>query len=331
LLRSCVFFFVVLLFFVSACGANTKEELYAEGVAQLEQGNPQGSIVAFRNALEKDQNFFQARFQLAKAYLELNRFELADQELRKVRLQNPSHPGVALEMGRALLLADKLPEAREEILAYLQNNPDSPEALLVLGEIYGREANYEQAGKTFQQVLAHTPDEPEANVGLAKIALIQGQLEQARAFLDSALARVPEHLEALHLLADIQQRQSDPDGLLETFTTITRITPQDVNTLYRLGMIHLDKGDLEKVDEIGRGLREQHPRRAEGFSLQGLINFREQNFPEAINALQQANSIQPSLENHFYLGVTASLNRTPLCRFSIEPIIQRLAVKHFFL
>jgi hypothetical protein len=31
------------------------------------------------------------------------------------------------------------------------------------------------------------------------------------------------------------------------------------------------------------------------------------------------------------MAVTASLNRTPLCRFSIEPIIQRLAVKHFFL
>jgi hypothetical protein len=37
------------------------------------------------------------------------------------------------------------------------------------------------------------------------------------------------------------------------------------------------------------------------------------------------------LEAHRQNAVTASLNRTPLCRFSIEPIIQRLAVKHFFL
>jgi len=304
LLRTSVLFFLALIVFVSACGANTKEDLYAEGLKLLEQGNPQGAIVALRNALEKDQNFFEARFQLAKSYLALERHDLAEQELRKVRLQSPSHPEVSLEMARVYLRTDRLEQAREEAEAFLETVPDSVPALLILGEVSGQETDLEQAKERYARVLAIAPEEPEALVGLAKVALIQGEMDAARDHLNAALLKRPDHLETLYLLADIQQRREETDGLLQTLTAITRVNPEDVNAFYRLGMIRLDKGEIQAVDELAGRLREKYPRRAEGFALEGLKYFQEQNFPEAIVALQQANSIQPSLESHFYLGLS---------------------------
>lgn len=296
--------FLAFVLLTSGCGSGTKEELYAEGLQLMEQGNFQGAVVVFRNALEKDQNFFPARFQLARVYLGLNRFELAEQELRKVRLQNPSDPEIALEMAQVFLFTDRLSEAREEITTYLAHNPDSVPAILILGEIYGRETNLDQAKQRFQQVLSITPGEPSAHLGLARIALIQGETDQALSELRAILDVHPDHLQALYILAEIQQRQGQIDELQATMSTIARLNPQDVTTKYRLGMIYLDKGEIAMAAELGKQLREQHPRRSEGFTLNGLKFFQEGNFPEAIVALQQANSIQPSLENHYYLGLS---------------------------
>ena len=55
---------------VSGCtggAGKTKESLLSEGIKLLNGNNPRGAIVLFRNALEKDRNFFEARFQLARA------------------------------------------------------------------------------------------------------------------------------------------------------------------------------------------------------------------------------------------------------------------------
>ena len=60
---------ILLLILLTSCGGKTKEELYAEGMKQVKDGNHNGAIVLFKNALEKDQNYVDARYQLARAYL----------------------------------------------------------------------------------------------------------------------------------------------------------------------------------------------------------------------------------------------------------------------
>jgi hypothetical protein len=56
---------------------------------------------------------------------------------------------------------------------------------------------------------------------------------------------------------------------------------------------------------------------------------RSMTYEDEADISRRLDALEMDLNRYRY--VTASLNRTPLCRFSIEPIIQRLAVKHFFL
>ena len=75
---------LILVTICSACGRKSKEELFSEGVKQLSSANPNGAVVLFKNALEKDENYLDARFQLAKAYSVLGKKEQAEKEFLKV-------------------------------------------------------------------------------------------------------------------------------------------------------------------------------------------------------------------------------------------------------
>ncbi len=52
----------------------TKGQLVSDGIRLVQDKNPRGAIVLFKNALEKDQNYFEARFQLTKAYTAIGNF-----------------------------------------------------------------------------------------------------------------------------------------------------------------------------------------------------------------------------------------------------------------
>jgi len=85
----------------TACSGKSKEDLYTEGVKQLNAANPSGAVVLFKNALEKDENYLDARFQLAKAYAKLGKNEQAEKEFLKVLKQNPSRDEVLPELAAA--------------------------------------------------------------------------------------------------------------------------------------------------------------------------------------------------------------------------------------
>ncbi|GAB6059647.1 PEP-CTERM system TPR-repeat protein PrsT [Desulfonatronum parangueonense] len=270
----------------------------------MEQSNPQGAIVAFRNALEKDQNFIDARYQLAKAYMEMERYDLAEQELRKVQLQNPNYPGLGLDMARIFLNTNRLEQAGYETGRYMEAQSMSAEALIILGEIQGRLGDLEDAQRSFQEALQMEPGMPAAHLGLGKTFLLQNKHDQAGQELNKALETDPDNLEALGAMAELQRRHGETEALLVTYEKIINLNPQDAETLYEKGVLHLRKGELDEVRSIAERLERRFSNRSEGYRLSGLHHFQEGNFREAVVSLQQANSIRPSLSGHYFLGLS---------------------------
>ena len=116
---------LIILITFSACGGKKKEELYAEGLKQLEASNPGGAVVLFKNALEKDENYLDARFQLAKSYARLGKREQAEKEFNKVLKQNPSRDEVLLELAGIFNASKKADEAFKLGEQYLAKHPGS--------------------------------------------------------------------------------------------------------------------------------------------------------------------------------------------------------------
>lgn len=110
---------MALLFLLGGCTAKyeTKKQLMKDGAKLVLEKNPSSAIILFRNALEKDQNCFEARFQLAKIYNSRN-YEVAEKELQKIRKQNPSSRDVQIELARVMAYTNRLNDAQKELSTY---------------------------------------------------------------------------------------------------------------------------------------------------------------------------------------------------------------------
>lgn len=289
---------------LTACNRKSKDELLAEGLRQLESGNPGGAIVLFKNALEEDQSFLEARYQLARAYVQAGKYDQAEREYQKVLRQAPTRTGIYLDMARMHIREGKADKALESAAEYLAKSPESAEAFEIKGTAYVMKGQYAEAERWVRNALRLEPAETKARLQLAAICLATGREGEARAVLDEITAKDPKNTRALYMLADLELRKGGRQAALDIFRKIATIDPKDAQALYRSGKIHLDAGEFEKAQQLATELRQKHPKRGEGSRLQGIIHFHRKNFQEAVTAFQDSVKLQPSVEGYYFLGLS---------------------------
>lgn len=297
---------VVLMFTLSGCGGKSRDELYTEGVKLLKEGNPGGAIVLLKNALEKDQNYQDARFQLAMAYKAVGKYEQAEKEFLKIRKQNPSRADIALELAKLYNALEKPDQAIEQVETFLRSSPDSADALESLGVSHGLKGASAEAERYFTQALEREPGRNSTKLHLAGLLLrdVVGREKDALVLINDIIKADPRNVKAYNLLASHELSLGNKDKALEIYRTVSSIAPTDPAPIYRQGIIHLENGELDKADRASEELLKKFGKRSEGHRLKGLIAYQRKNYADAITSLQTSVKISPSLEGLYYLGLS---------------------------
>jgi len=180
---------LVMAFVIAGCKSKTIEQLYSEGVQQLQSGNAGGAIVLLKNALDKDQNHVEARYQLAKAYVASGKPEQAEKEFQKVLRQNPSRDQIKLELAKIHCQLKKTELAIQEVKEYQKSHPGSPEAFEVLGIAHYLANNPGEAESCLLQSLKEDPSRISTKIELAGIYSAQGKNKEAAGILEEVIAK----------------------------------------------------------------------------------------------------------------------------------------------
>jgi putative PEP-CTERM system TPR-repeat lipoprotein len=302
LIRHILLIFSV-LFLIVSCTGKSKEELLAEGLKLLNENQPSGAIVLFKNALEKDQNYFEARKQLAKAYMSAGKFDQAGQEYQKLLRMDPSAVQFQLELAKAYLSAGKTAEALKEVAGFMESQPRSPEALEIRG--YAQTASGDPAAgeKSLLEALKIEPERPTAKLGLAIIYNRGGKTAEAEALLNQTIKKDEKNLKAYYLLAGIQAANKQQEKALGTYREITKLAPAESEAIYRSGLIYVDSADYTKADQTANDLITKFPKAPLGYALKGIISYFRNDFAGAITVLQQSISIRPTIGAYYFLGM----------------------------
>lgn len=295
---------LLVVFLVASCGGKTKEELLAEADKFMKEGNPSGAIVALKSALEKDQNFFDARYQLAKAYRAAGKLEQAEREMQKVQLMNPSRADLQLETARLLLDMRKYDEALTAVQQYLAGHANDPEALELLGYASLAKDRSGQAEESFLKALAAEPGRASAQLGLARAYVRSGKGSEARKTLEEMLAKDPKNVQASYTLAGVEMADKKRERALEIYRSIAAATPGESEALYRAGLIYVEQGDLEKAGATAEDLIERFPKKGAGSTLKGMVLYYKKNYREAATELQKSVTLQPSSGAYYFLGLS---------------------------
>jgi len=298
------FLILFILLFVVSCGGQSKEELFQEGNKLRDEGNFRGAVVLYKNALEKDVNYVDARVGLAEAYLKSGSFDKAEKEFQKVLLQNPTRSELLLKLA-AIYIQKKQPEkALIELDNYHSKNKESAESLVLYGRAHGASGDISSAENLFKKAMSVDPGAVDPRLNLAKVSLQKGDLSAARQYLNEALSLDDKNVEAYYLLASVETRAGNREAALDAYSKLIKVSPRQIQAIYMAGILQMDLGDLDAAKASADKLLSSFPKRPEGSRLNGLLLYREGKYEEAKVALETSLKIQPHLLSYFFLGLS---------------------------
>ena len=190
---------LLLLFVVTvfpACREQPKEELFQQGMAFFETGNHQAAITLFKDALDKDPNYTDARMQLGIAYLETGKIDKAESELEKVKRQDPDNNIVLLHLAE-IYLGTKRPDQAIKLLNNLQNSdPDNAEALRILAESKAMSGGLVAAEDLFRKSLLIRSDNPPTQLGFARLFYMTKRTDEGDVLVNQVIEKHPNNIAA---------------------------------------------------------------------------------------------------------------------------------------
>ncbi|MCF6266074.1 MAG: PEP-CTERM system TPR-repeat protein PrsT [Desulfuromusa sp.] len=298
------FLILFIFLFVVSCGGQSKEELLQEGNRLRTEGNFRGAVVLYKNALEKDVNYIDARVGLAKAYLSSGNFDRAEKEFQKVLLQNPSQTDLLLQLATVYIQKKQPEKALLELDKYHADNKESVESLVLYGRAHGASGDIDSAEKLFKKALRLDPASIEPRLNLAKVFLQKKELTKAKNYLEEVISIDNQQIEAYYILANIETRQGDREAALAAYQKIIQADAKQLQAFYMSGILQMDLGDLDAAQATVDKILSSFADRPEGSRLNGLLLYRQGKYAEAKVALENSLKKQQHLLSYFFLGLS---------------------------
>ena len=182
------------------------------------QGDTQGAIVQYRQAMKLDPNIPGLHFELAEA------------------LAGSSDP------------ADRA-EVKAEYKAALQANPFDERAQCRLGEIAAHESELQAAETYYSRALELQPDDPDANLGLAKTLIAMNRPEKAMPLLQHAAELEPFNASIHYHLSVLYRKAGRTEDAKRELAEFRRLRGMKARLAQVYQAMRLQPAKQERPDE----------------------------------------------------------------------------------
>jgi protein O-mannosyl-transferase len=181
---------------------------YNLGIALNEQGDTDGAIAHYRQALDLRPSYGEAHYNL----------------------------------GRLLVQKGQVDEAIPHYEKALEINPADAEAHNNLGATLFASGRVDEAIAHYRKALAVRRDYADASCNLASALLSNGDLDGAIAYYSACLAVSPNQVEAQYNLATVLLRKGRTDEAMAHYQRVLELSPDNADARANLGSVFLAKG-----------------------------------------------------------------------------------------
>ncbi len=286
---------------LSACNNNV-EEFQTEGQKLMKEGNPNGAIVFFRNALDEDANNFSLRYDLLKAYIQAEKYPQAEAELSKCLLQEPNNIELlqtAANFYTNLQENVKALEYIDKIEALQKPTALTRELAAANYRVLGKNSEAEEA---YKAALTLEPTRVTSQINLVTLYLASNRMQEGQSLLSKTLSENPNNINALQLHALLSE---DTGNFLEAenaYNKIIGLLPNPNGASFSLAKVFLKQGKIQEAIEINKKMRATYPDDMPTILLSGMLAYQDNKFDEAVSLLQQAVQLAPSVDGLYYLS-----------------------------
>lgn len=168
-----------------------KREHFERGKQLVARGQYDEAVIEFRNAVQYDAKFGEARLQLGHALLSAgNRTEALTQFVRAADLL-PDSSDAQLQAGNALLVANQFADAEARADLVLKREPQHAQALLLKGHALAGLQRIDDAIKQIEEAISLKAGTG-AQMSLGMLQLHQGQSDAAESTFKRAVQAAPD-------------------------------------------------------------------------------------------------------------------------------------------
>ena len=307
------------------------------GVVLARQGRPGEAEAEFQRALELFPDFFPARQNLARLYLQQRRADDALRELRAAARLESLDRQLAFQLA-TLELARGNTEAGEDQLVSLAERFDSVRAMLDLARSLARREEAQRAIGVLRHALDIAPNSEAVLSAYARLCVEHEAPVPAVATLEALTRLHPNVAEYFYLLGITQLQLAESDGAVEALERSLELDPQQVLPLIALGLSFKDQkryaeskevllralqvmpehndtlaalaeveeglGELDLAEQRVQRALELRPDSAEALYVLGRIRMAQGRYEEARDALVRSVEIQPrKRQTHYVLSL----------------------------
>jgi Tfp pilus assembly protein PilF len=154
-------------------------EEFERGRAASAKKSPDEALRHLQTAVQLYPDFFEARLLLATAWMDLRKWEAAEEELRKAGSIKTENAAVMLALGEVYWRQKRSAEAEKVLLAGLKLDDKSWQGFFTLARLYWDQNETARAGPPIGKTLQLKPDFAEAHLLAGNVLLRLGQQERA--------------------------------------------------------------------------------------------------------------------------------------------------------
>lgn len=295
--NSCVVGMLLGALVIFSCDSaeSKKGRFLLKGNGKMQEGDIQGAITFYEEALQVDEAFADAYYNRGLAYIRLANFPQAIADFNRAFEIQPTNYDVLYQRAIAHLDFGENYKALADADVLVNALPDDSRGYFIQGLTYTELAQHEIALDAFSQAIVLDPNNSDLLVNRATINYYQGNLSAAQEDLDAAKvlnAKEPNIYNLESLLAFETKAYEKALELVEKAIALNLNQPYYYNNrgLYQLFLGNLEKG----LDDINYSLSQDNNN---GYALRnkGLYHYFKGDFVQALSYLQEASAKNENL------------------------------------
>ncbi|CAN7660742.1 PEP-CTERM system TPR-repeat protein PrsT [Pseudoduganella sp. LjRoot289] len=295
---------------VALLGGCAKKESPATLMAEAKQfqskGDNQAAQIQLKNLLAANPEDGEARYLLARTYVELGDALAAEKEVRKaLSLKFP--PAQALPvLARALLMQGQFQKVLDETAEEAKQN--GAELLCARADALLSMGKRDEAKEVFTAVVQREPANPAALTGLGRVAFLMRDGEGAMRYADQAVAAAPKNPDVLMFKADLLRAQNKPEQALAAYDQVLVANSAHRSAHIEKAYLEIAAGKYEAAQADLAAAKKTTPNSLMVTYTQALLDFTQGKNAAAQESLQKVLRAAPEHMPSILLAGAVDLN-----------------------
>jgi len=221
-------------------------------ILQLQSNLPDQAESNFKKAVATDPKAMNAQLALGGFYQSHNRLPEAEQQFRHAIDVDPKSPSPRAAFVRLLMQENKRDETEAFLRQTKRDLPDNPEGYRMLGDFYFASGDLDKALTEYSSLYNDHPKDLQVKKNYIQILILKDRLDEATRLDNEILKSNPHEVEALVYKGQIQLRQNDAAGAVESLQSALANDSENAVAHYQLGIAYAGQRDLGRAESEWR-------------------------------------------------------------------------------